>query len=154
MKAIYEKALVALPIAGMFIVPKIVERIPLKVRVRAVGGEKVIGKDYFKMAATVKNTGEVDITGYSLALVAEKPDGTGITINYVDFNLAVGEEKRFPATGYYEKQVPSDAPAGTYKAVALVFDDEGNEVARKVIDNAWEVREAILRVDITSVAVA
>ena len=117
--------------------------IPLKIRVYAEGGDKRRGYDYFRIAVRVKNTGNLDISGWSVYMGAQRPDGNAYQIAWVDLNLAKGVEKRLPESGYYQLSIPSDAPTGIYKALALVIDappnQTGNVKAKLEKDNAWNV---------------
>jgi len=145
------------PIAAMYVLPRVVTT-GLKVRVYAIGGDKKRGLDTFKAAATIKNTGDIDLTGLHLKIVPVQPDGIEYPDNiaYVmDISLAVGEERRFPETGYYESPtIREDAPLGTYKCRVYVYLPElGAPLAKMDLDNAWNVIEPVRKIDITRVEV-
>jgi len=147
----------AAPVAALLVLPRVLGR-GLSIRVTAVAGTKKRGIDRFGMAATVKNTGDLDISGWSLFLAAKPPTQSAIKVAWVDLSLAKGEEKRFPASGYYwSDTIPSNAELGSYSANAIVFDcppeQTGTSVATKSISDAWQVVEPVRSVEITGVEV-
>jgi len=147
------------PIAGMFVAP-VIKRIivgPIVPRLYAVGGDKRRGIDSFKMAVKLKNIGNVDIDNWEYILEAVTKDRKwGITIKSGTFDLAVGEEKRFPSSGYYEIKVPSNAPTGLYDARVTILDENGNvvDVPNNIKSDAWNVIEAKPEIKITDIEVS
>ena len=148
-------AIAGIPLGALVLL----QRIPqLKVRVYAIGGDKKKGISEFWIAARVKNTGDVDISGWHIEMYASGPGGVNFPLAVADISLAKGEEKRFPATDYYKKKVPENIPTGTYSAVVFVVDSPsnqpGNIVTQSRLDNAWNVIEPVRKVDITAIEVA
>jgi hypothetical protein len=150
-------ALAGIPLAAMFFLPKVFPRVALRIRPYAAI-EKVKTIDKLSAAVTVKNSGEVDLTGLRITLGARgpKPNYTyTLSIHeWTDVSLTKGQQLRFPTTGdEFSAIIPADAPTGSWEAVAAVLDSAGNVLAHSELEDAWTVREPIKRVEIVSIEV-
>lgn len=144
-------AFVGIPLAATLLLKKIPK---VAVRVAAVAGDKKRGIDKFKAAIKIKNTGDVPVKvdfkvqAISGAYKVTILQGTGIP-------LAVGQELRFPSTGYDEITVPADFPLGSATCYAEVTARNTTVVTiTRTIPDAWNVIAPVTRVEITALEVA
>jgi hypothetical protein len=155
---LYPIVMAGVPLAGLLI-SKV---IPIQVKVTAIAGQKKRGIDSFKVRVTLKNTGDLDITDWSLDVYAVTVvSGTSYThaIAYQNISIPKGQQVDLPSsTTYFEKQVASTTPTGVYDCVVNVINapvgQSGKIVATKTVTGAWEVVEPVKAVDIVSVTVA
>jgi hypothetical protein len=150
-----EIALAGIPLSGLILLQRIA---PLRVTVTAVAGTKKKGIDSFKVRVRIKNTGDVDISNWSVYATATH-GSESVPIGSMNISLAKGEEKNFPSdTTYFETLVPATASTGTWDCLVVVVDapvgQSGTAKASKTVTGAWDVVEPVKAVEITSVTVA
>lgn len=100
--------------------------------------------DKFRVYFTLKNTGNVNLT-LNIELYGYKKGGSetadrAFSHMLMNETLNVGQEKRYPSTGYFEFDVTQNISPGIYNCVLRVFDtSDGTMLRRTEVTDAWNV---------------
>lgn len=134
-------AMYGIPVAGMFVLPKVVGKPGVEVAIQTEPISKMRGRDKFKMAIKVKNNSseavDIRLVGYAKA---ETPAGARtVTMISKTFTINANTELRVPSSGYAEYSIPRDWPTGLTKAVAEAVLPDTNEMLDSKEKDAWDV---------------
>jgi len=155
-------ALAGIPIAGMFIVPRVLKVEGLAITGLAAGGKKRRGMDSFEARATIRNTGDVEFSNIKVEFTAYTEDRYtyGQFIGRYDItSLAPGEEV---TTDWVSATVESDFPVGNADLWVVVADRDWPTTGQKYAEVyyydmygqwAWEVVEPVKKIEITTIEV-
>jgi len=143
--------LFAIPL-GILVATRIFRIEPLKIRIKAVAGDKKRGIDTFAIATTIKNTGDLNLTINVNQFAIHTNTGKIFTIKTTTgISLPKGSEIRVPSIDFNVVGIPENAPLGIYNAVTEVTFD--NKTIASVLSNAWNVVEPIKAAEIVRIEV-
>jgi len=156
-------ALAGIPIAGMFIVPRVLKVGGLAITGLAAGGRKKRGIDYLEARATISNTGDVEFTDIKVSFMATSSDRTYFC-KIGDYPIASLSPGQTITTDWVRTTlpIPSDFPLGNADLRVRVSDRDypaTGELYAEVYyydlygQWAWEVVEPVKKIEITTIEV-
>ena len=139
-------ALAALPLALLLISPQVT------VKIRAAGGEKIVGIDKLRAAVTVTNTGEKDLSNITVRAIGRIQTEEGVSeLTIIDTtidSLPAGQSVRIPSEGMAESGViPEGVITGSWECYAYATWD--SVIIDTRLPDAWTVREPIVSAEIS-----